>query len=42
MNGINAPIKRFQIDPLNLQSAQVNQMTIQLKEKIGSLQQLYL
>lgn len=40
--GNNQPIRRYWIDHLNLQSGQVNQMTLQLKEKIASLQQLYL
>ena len=40
--GINRPIRRYQIDHNNMQSAQVNQMTIQLKEKIQSIQQFFM
>ena len=39
--GIQRPIRRYQIDHFNMQSAQVNQMTLQLKEKIATIKQLY-
>lgn len=32
--GINVEIKRYHVDHMNMQSAQVNQMTTQLKDKV--------
>ena len=40
--GLDRPIRRYQIDHNNMQSAQVNQITIQLKEKIQSIQQFFM
>lgn len=39
--GINQEIKRYHVDHQNMQSAQVNQMTIQLKDKVQQLQDFY-
>lgn len=39
--GIDKPIRRYQIDHNNLQSAQVNQMTLQLKDKVSQIKQLF-
>ena len=40
-NGSATAVKRYQLDHLNMQSAQVNQMTHQLKEKVGLIQAFY-
>lgn len=40
-NGINQEIKRYHVDHQNMQSAQVNQMTTQLKDKVQQLQDFY-
>lgn len=40
-NGSNQAVKRYQINHLNMQSAQVNQMTNQLKEKVSQIQNFY-
>lgn len=39
--GNNQPVRRYQIDHNNMQSAQVNQITIQLKDSIQSIQQFF-
>ena len=39
--GIDKPIRRYQIDHMNMPSAQVNQMTLQLKEKIAGIKKMY-
>lgn len=41
LNGINKEIKRYHVDHQNMQSAQVNQMTTQLKDKVQQLQDFY-
>lgn len=41
LRGINVKIKRYQVDHNNMQSAQVNQMTTQLKDKVQQLQDFY-
>lgn len=40
-HGINKEIKRYHVDHQNMQSAQVNQITTQLKEKVQQLQDFY-
>ena len=39
--GIDKPVRRYQIDHYNMPSAQVNQMTLQLKDKVAQIKQLF-